>query len=323
MTSIPTSGVGSWPGRDIEEGVRQVLDLADIPYLPELPARGPGSDMVGRALGLFDGFGFELSPTGWRVADHPASHQRGARARLRDDLDVLEERAQGYDGRFKVALCGWWTILAAVDLQRGGKMLSDPGAVRDVVQAGRAAALDLVAEVSRRLPAADCILQIDEPGLAAVLAGGVPTESGISRYRAVEPEPVARSFQDLPARTVVHSCASQVPIGLLRGAGITQVSLDGGLVDTSGWDAIAEHIDAGATLWLGLLPTAQPAVPTADELVTRALTWLRPLELGPRLLNQLVLTPACGLAPFAAKDAVKASEVLRRAADLLAEAIVR
>ena len=38
--------------------------LPEVLPLPELPDRGVGSDMVGRALGLIDGLGFDLQPAG-------------------------------------------------------------------------------------------------------------------------------------------------------------------------------------------------------------------------------------------------------------------
>lgn len=51
------TGIGSWPGTDIREALRVVRDLlaeapegvTTMPYLPELPARGPGTDLVGRS----------------------------------------------------------------------------------------------------------------------------------------------------------------------------------------------------------------------------------------------------------------------------------
>src|SRR4028119_1714454 len=47
------SGVGSWPGTDPLEAVRTVLDLLpDLPFLPELPARGPHADATGRSTAL-------------------------------------------------------------------------------------------------------------------------------------------------------------------------------------------------------------------------------------------------------------------------------
>jgi len=324
VTSIPTSGVGSWPGTDIDEAVRQVFDLAAIPYLPELPARGPGSDMVGRALGLMDGLAFELSPHGWRAASRPSEHQRRARARLRDDLDVLAERAEGYAGPLKVAMCGWWTLCAVVELGRGGPILRDAGAVRDLIQSGRAAAEGLLADVRSLVPGAEPILQLDEPLLPAALAGSVATESGLGRLRAVEPELVSHSLAGLPPGTVVHSCAGDVPVALLHAAGIGDLSLDGALLTTAGWDAVAEHVDAGGRLWLGLQRCdATDLRSTPDALVTRALAWLRPLELGPRLVDRLVLTPACGLAGTDVPGAVRAARSLARAADLLAGELVR
>ncbi len=323
VTAIPTSGVGSWPGSDIDDAVRKVFDLVSIPYLPELPGRGRGSDLVGRALGLLDDLAFEVGPRGWRVVDRTSLDQRRARARLRDDLDVLAERAHGYDGVVKIAVCGWWTLAAVVELPRGGRLLSDAGAVRDLVESARGAALELLAEVRRRLPGADVRVQLDEPSLPAVLAGGIPTQSGLSRINPVEPELVTRSLVGLPARTVVHCCAAAVPVRLLRSAGITDVSLDGDLVTATGWDAVAEHVDAGGTLWLGVPAAHEGEVFTADQVVTRLLGWLRPLELGPSLVDRLVLTHSCGLAGLPERVAVRAVEVLDRAAHLLAVELMR
>ena len=42
------TGVGSMPGTDPAEAVAVVLgELPDFPYLPELPARGPGAEQPG------------------------------------------------------------------------------------------------------------------------------------------------------------------------------------------------------------------------------------------------------------------------------------
>ncbi len=58
---------------------------------------------------------------------------------------------------------------------------------------------------------------------------------------------------------------------------------------------------------------------SVDQVVTRALDWLRPLELGRRLDGHLVLTPACGLAGFSPAAAVRVAETLAEAGDLVAE----
>ena len=50
------TGTGPWPGADPLEAARAVLgDLAGdagLPFLPELPDRGPGADGVGRTAAL-------------------------------------------------------------------------------------------------------------------------------------------------------------------------------------------------------------------------------------------------------------------------------
>ena len=79
------TGVGSFPGEDPAEALRVVLGLApELPHLPELPARGPGADMIGRTAGLLVDLAVGLQPSGWRFADRPGrdtSRTRGYLAR--------------------------------------------------------------------------------------------------------------------------------------------------------------------------------------------------------------------------------------------------
>ncbi len=47
------TGIGSMPGTDPAEVIAVILgELPDFPYLPELPARGPGADLTGRTAAL-------------------------------------------------------------------------------------------------------------------------------------------------------------------------------------------------------------------------------------------------------------------------------
>ncbi len=66
------TGVGSLPGIDIAEAQRTVLgELPDLPHLAELPARGPGADMIGRTAALLVELPVELYAARWRVASRP------------------------------------------------------------------------------------------------------------------------------------------------------------------------------------------------------------------------------------------------------------
>src|SRR5690606_8774660 len=45
----PATGIGSLPGGDVREAAKTVTgSFEDFPHIPELPARGPGADMIGR-----------------------------------------------------------------------------------------------------------------------------------------------------------------------------------------------------------------------------------------------------------------------------------
>ena len=91
------TGIGSLPGTDPAEAVRVVVgELPDVPHLPELPGRGPGASMTGRALAVVAELGADLQPAGWRLTGSaPGLDQRRARSTLAQDLDMLEEALQG------------------------------------------------------------------------------------------------------------------------------------------------------------------------------------------------------------------------------------
>ena len=152
MSGLPATGIGSWPGTSIDEAVRQSADLWALPYLPELPGRGPWAEMIGRALGIID-IGVERGPSRWQVAATSSSDQRRSRAMLRDDYDVLAERFSDYAGPLKVSLAGPYTLLACVDLVRGEAMVSDAGARRELVQAHAAALEAQLPRAWRRMSA--------------------------------------------------------------------------------------------------------------------------------------------------------------------------
>jgi hypothetical protein len=106
-----------------------------VPYLPELPARGPGADLIGRAAGLLVDLPVDLQPSGWRLVDRPGVDLRRARDLLARDLDALEEVAEGYAGPLKVQVAGPWTLAATVERPRGDRVLADHGARRELAQA--------------------------------------------------------------------------------------------------------------------------------------------------------------------------------------------
>ena len=198
------TGVGSMPGDDqpaYDEAVRVVLgELPELPHLPEVPGRGATASMTGRALAVVAELGADLQPAGWRLTDASGIDQRRARSLLAQDLDTLEEAAEGYVGAFKVQVAGPWTLAATVERPRGDKILADHGARRDLAQALAEGVRDHVRDLRRRLPGVErLVVQVDEPALALVLAGAVPTASGFGRHRTVD-RPEASETPRLGAR---------------------------------------------------------------------------------------------------------------------------
>lgn len=323
------SGVGSMPGADPRESVRLVTDLLpDMPYLPELPGRGPGAGLVGRGCALLAGVSVDLQPSGWRVVPRPGMDERRARDLLSRDLDALEETASGLVGPLKLQAAGPWTLAAQVELTRGDKVLRDPVAVRDLTEALAEGLAAHVADVRRRLPGVRLCVQLDEPSLPAVLAGAVRTASGFGSLRTPdEPEVLQRLSAVLGAvgaagaLPLVHCCAPRPPLALLVQAGARGLSLDLSVLTGRDHDAIGEAVEAGVGLLLGLVPSVEPERPPSVAQVAdpARLLWAR-LGLAPELLPAtVVVTPTCGLAGASARWARAALELARDAGAQLLE----
>jgi Cobalamin-independent synthase, Catalytic domain len=320
------TGVGSMPGTDVRESARIVVDrLEHLPHLPELPARGPGADMIGRGLGLLVEMWAHVEPSGWRLSDRPGRDSRRAASWLGEDLDALEEFTQGYAGPLKVQAVGPWTLASRVELRGGEAVLRDPGACRDLAASLTEGLLLHVAQVRRRVPGAEIVVQLDEPSLTSVLLGRVPTASGYGTHRAVEPGTVetalretVRALGGTGAPVVVHSCAPGVPIGLLRRAGAAAVSLDFSLLTERDDDEIGEGVEAGLRLFAGVVPSTDAPMSDPGGSVEGVRKLWRRLRLDPGMLGRAVaVTPACGLAGASPAHAKAALAHATRAAKAL------
>lgn len=317
------TGIGSLPGTDIREalrGVREILAVDDhIPYLPELPARGPGADMVGRAAGLLVDLHVDLQPAGWRLVERPGHDASRTGAFLREDLDELAEAFDGWEGELKLQCTGPWTLAANLELTRGEKVLVDPGAVRDLTGSLAEGIRLHLDTVQRLVPGARLVLQVDEPSLPAVLAGHLPTASGYGHLRPVDPQRARNGLSEVleaagGRATVVHCCDRAIPLPLLRATGVGAVALDVTDLTPQRWESIAATTEQGVALWAGCLATdGSSTSKTAAGLVERG--W-SDAGLSPKGLADLVATPTCGLAGLTPQGAWG---VQRKAVEVAAE----
>ncbi|MER7044238.1 methionine synthase [Streptomyces jumonjinensis] len=319
----PATGVGSMPGGDAREAANTVTgSFEGFPHLPELPARGPGSDMIGRTLGLLVEMYAHVEPSGWRISDRPGRDTRRARSWLGEDLDALEEFTQGYEGPLKVQAVGPWTLAAALELRGGESVLADPGACRDLAASLAEGLRAHLAEVRRRAPGAQVVLQLDEPSLTAVLRGHVRTASGYRTHRAVDRQIVEGALRELIAeeQTVVHSCAPDVPFALLRRAGAAAISFDFQLLTERDEELIGEAVEGGTKLFAGVVPSTDAALSDPAGSVMGVRTLWRRLGLNPgTLAESVVITPSCGLAGASPAYARAALAHCARAARSLAD----
>ena len=323
---VVATGVGSWPGHDVREVLRVVRGelagavpegVVGIPYLPELPARGPGADMIGRAAHLLVDLPVDLQPQGWRLVDRPGRDHERTASLWRQDLDELAEALDGYEGPLKLQVTGPWTLAASLWLPLGDRVLSDVGATRDLVGSLAEGVREHLAAVSRLVPGAQPVLQVDEPMLGMVMLGRVRSESGYRVLRTPEQGevvPALRAVLDQPGAALVgvHTCEGDPPVETLVAAGAGFLALDLAQLDRRRWEEIAVAVEGGRRLWAGLdLSAPEPLEP-----LLRA--W-RELGLATERLGDVGLIPPCGLAGRSPEQARAATAATVHAAARLAE----
>ncbi len=318
------TAAGSLPGEDFRGALSAMADvLGEVLPLPELPDRGLASGMVGRAVGIIDGLGFDVQPAGWRLTSAPGADQLRARAQWRRDLDDAEELLQDFDGVLKVGIAGPWTLAAAVERPRGDRLLADHGARREVAQALAEGWAQLRADLQRRIPGAEVLLQVDEPALVAVADGAIPTASGFGKHRRAGVPELVEALRPLAGGAWLHCCAPGDWLPVAERAGFSTAALDTRLFRGAGEvDAVADWVHAGRHLAPGIVDTSAARSQSVDELVSEALRILRPLEIpAHEAAARVTLTTACGLASWPQGMISSQLDSLRRAAGLVVEAL--
>ena len=323
------TGIGSWPGTSARQAAEIVVgELHSLTPLTELPARGVGADLIGRAGALLVDIAIDTSTRGYRLVARPGAVSRRAISLLDEDLDALEEAwenagLRGSGRPVKVAAPGPVTLAAQLELANGHRAITDPGAVRDLAASLAEGIAEHLANVARRLETT-VVAQLDEPSLPAALAGRL---GGVTALSAVHPidGPVAVELLDgcaarIAAPLSVHCCAPDIPWDVLQRSQIDAVSVDVAVLDAADLDGVGEFIESGRTVQLGVLPgrpvTPRPGVEqvaAAAAAVTDRLGFARAV-----LAEQIGVTPACGLAEAGLDWARTAVELCQRVADGIA-----
>ncbi len=280
------TGIGSWPGSSPREAAEIVIgELHTLPHLVELPARGVGADMIGRAGALLVDIGIDTVPRGYRIASGRSAVVRRAASLLDEDIDALEEAwekagLRGGTRTVKVQAPGPITLAAQLELPGGHRAITDSGAVRDLAGSLAEGVAAHRAQLERRLET-PVVVQFDEPSLPAALEGRL---TGVTSLTPVHPvdESVAIGLLDdcvaiVGAEVVLHSCAAELPWKALQRSAIHAVSVDVSTLTAADLDGMGEFVDSGRTVMLGVVATTAPTVrPSAEEIAKAAVGCHRP-----------------------------------------------
>ncbi len=304
-------------------------ELHRLPHLIELPARGVGADLIGRAGALLVDIALDTVPRGYRVAAGRSAATRRAVSLLDEDVDALEEAwekagLRGGDRVVKVQAPGPVTLAAHLELGGGHRAITDAGAVRDLTASLAEGVAVHRAELERRLQTT-VVVQFDEPTLPAALAGRLSGVSSLNPVHPVEEAVVVDLLDTCVARVggevAVHCCAADIPWTVVQRSTIAAVMVDVRSLAATDLDGVGEFLESGRTVVLGAVPALAPSPRPAVEEVAAAVAAVTDRLGFPRtvLRDRVGVTPACGLAGATSEWARRAIEMAQKVADGLAE----
>jgi 5-methyltetrahydropteroyltriglutamate--homocysteine methyltransferase len=325
------SGTGSWPGSAARQAAEVVVGElgAALAHLVELPARGVGADIVGRAGALLIDVAIDTVPRGYRVAARPGAVTRRAASLLDEDIDALEEAwetagLRGSGRPIKVQAPGPITLAAELELANGHRAITDLGAFHDIAASLAEGVAAHRASVSRRLDT-PVVVQFDEPSLPAAVAGRLTGVTALSPVAPID-ETLATTMLDICAAAAgaevsVHCCGTTLPWKALQRSNIGAVSVDVGTLEAADLDAIAEFVESGRAIVLGVVSSSTPPrLPAVEEVAAAVVAVTDRLGFTRSALRDRIgITPACGLAAATPQWARTAIGLARRAAEAFAD----
>ncbi len=302
---------------------------AAMAHLVELPARGVGADIIGRAGALLVDIAIDTVPRGYRLTARPGAVTRRAVSLLAEDVDALEEAwevagLRGSGRPVKVQAPGPITLAAELELPNGHRAITDLGAFNDIAASLAEGVAVHRASVSRRLDT-PVVVQFDEPSLPVAVAGHLPGVTALSPVAALD-ESLAVTALDVcvsaaGAEVSVHSCASSLPWKILQRSNIHALSVDAGALQAADLDAIGEFVESGRVVMLGVVPSSAPARRPAVEEVARSVVAITDRIGFSRSVvrDRVGIVPACGLAGATPEWARTAIGLARRVAEGFAD----
>lgn len=313
------TSVGSLPHHDADEAAEFVLRRHPlVPSAPQLPHRSPLEGMIAQAARGIPGV--SVAPDGSLTVDTAVLDPEAPTEPCLDGaghagLLAFLSLVAGRTDPIKIQLTGPITLGLALVAAGAEPKVAFPVALQAVRTRGAA----LVALCRRRLPQAPLLAFLDEPGLGAVAAGGLPLDLDA----ATDLLSSALAALELDATTGVHCCAP-TDWRLVSAAGPTVLSLPATVDATlASAGSLGHHLERGGWVAWGAVPTHEPLGTDADRLWRRLTAiWCELVKAGcdpVQLRAQAIVTPACGLAGHGISQASRslylAVELAKRVSD--------
>jgi hypothetical protein len=295
LPSAAPTGIGSLPHRDPAKAAAFTLTtLPELPAVPSLPRRSPAEGMIAQAaVGIP---GITIGQYGSLAVD---PQRADPKAPVETDLDH-----GGYEGmkafldaadpaRTSVVK---WQIVGPVTL---GLTLVRAGvrarAAFDLATRAVQSHIDAIHQrIAAALPNATQLVFLDEPMLTDLQTAEFPLKPD----RAIDHVSGVLAMIESFGVSGVHCCGHGDWASILAsGPDVLSLPAEPALVDVAGY--LAEFLDNGGWIAWGVIPTDRP-IPMSLERPWREVraVWCSLVSHGcdpARLLQQALMTPACGL----------------------------
>ncbi len=221
-----------------------------------------GADAIGRAVGLLTELHVDRTSYGWRLTASAGKDERLEDSALIEAFDAIAEYGASRPGQIQISLPGPWTLVTALSLSSGARVLGDYGARRDVVQAyafGIAAFTDRIAGLGMQPT-----VRLVESRLNPVLTGTWPTVSGWASLPAISETQVWAALEStlrhlppavlaLPNLDPLRLQGKEIPAAeAVRRTGARSVSVPLASLRTHSWEQLAILAEAGLGTWIKL-----------------------------------------------------------------------
>ncbi|WP_259460241.1 hypothetical protein [Pseudarthrobacter phenanthrenivorans] len=326
---VTATALGPWPGDDPLEAARIIrgeLGNPHLPFLAELPDRGVGSDALGRTASLLEELAVDVQPYGWRLVDRPGKDFRRAASALATDINILADVAGAEEApaeEIKVQLVGPLSLAAGLHLHNGERALIDYGARRDLAASLAAGVGGYLSRVAAAVPGARLVVQVDEPDIAAVLAGTIPTSSGYRTLRAVAGSEAREAWRLVldavrtagAAEAVIAVPEIEAPFEQILAAGADGIAVPTKALTSRQWEQLAGAVEADKRVWLGAFDVSNQTLPKVADCVEAVWRPWRQLGLPAASLATVRITPSHGLAGHTPAEATAVLGRITQVAD--------